>query len=97
MSKKYNFDNLSQDDVEELIEEKLQKNIDKVVHNWKEEGILVEKARWGKSIITKGKIKIELNKDVDATKLTLEQVKELIEKKTPVKKTATKKVPAKKK
>ena len=49
------------------------------------------------SIITKGKIKIELNKDVDATKLTLEQVKDLIEKKTPVKKTATKKAPAKKK
>jgi DNA topoisomerase-1 len=97
VSKKYNFDNLSQADVEELIEEKLQKNIDKVIHNWKEEGILVEKARWGKSIITKGKIKIELNKDVDATKLTLEQVKDLIEKKTPVKKTATKKAPAKKK
>jgi DNA topoisomerase-1 len=97
VSKKYNFDNLSQADVEELIEEKLQKNIDKVIHNWKEEGILVEKARWGKSIITKGKIKIELNKDVDATQLTLEQVKDLIEKKTPIKKTATKKAPAKKK
>jgi len=97
VSKKYNFDNLSQADVEELIEDKLQKNIDKVIHNWEEEGILVEKARWGKSIITKGKIKIELNKDVDATKLTLEQVKELIEKKIPVKKTATKKAPAKKK
>ena len=102
VSKKYNFNNLSQADVEELIEEKLQKNIDKVIHNWKEEGILVEKARWGKSVITKGKIKIELNKDVDASKLTLEQVKELIEKKTPAKKpaakkAATKKAPAKKK
>jgi DNA topoisomerase-1 len=96
VSKKYNFDNLSQTDVEELIEEKLQKNIDKVIHNWKEEGILVEKARWGKSVITKGKIKIELNKDVDASKLTLEDVKELIEKKTPAKKTATKKTATKK-
>ena len=112
VSKKYNFDNLSQSDVAELIEDKLQKNIDKVIHNWEEEGILVQKARWGKSEITKGKIKIELNKDVDASKLTLEEVKELIEKKTPgkipgkaersaakpaAKKAATKKAPAKKK
>ena len=96
VSKKYNFDNLSQSDVAELIEEKLQKDIDKVIHNWSEEGILVEKARWGKSVITKGKIKIELNKDIDASKLTLEQVKELIEKKTPEKKSAAKKSTAKK-
>ena len=96
VSKKYNFDNLSQSDVAELIEEKLQKDIDKVIHNWSEEGILVEKARWGKSVITKGKIKIELNKDVDAAKLTLEEVKEMIAKKTPEKKTATKKASTKK-
>ncbi len=102
VSKKYNFDNLSQAEITELIEEKLQKNIDKVVHDWKEEGILVEKARWGKSVITKGKIKIELNKDIDASQLTLEQVKEMIAAKTPekksvAKKTTTKKTPAKKK
>ncbi|MRX66987.1 type I DNA topoisomerase [Flavobacterium resistens] len=102
VSKKYNFDNLSQADVEELIEDKLQKNIDKVLHNWEEEGILVEKARWGRSVITKGKIKIELSKDVDATKLTLAQVQEMIAAKTPAKKatakktTTAKKAPAKK-
>ncbi|HEY1193254.1 type I DNA topoisomerase [Flavobacterium sp.] len=102
VSKKYNFDNLSQADVEELIEDKLQKNIDKVLHNWEEEGIVVEKARWGRSVILKGKIKIELSKDVDATKLTLAQVQEMIAAKTPAKKTAakktttTKKAPAKK-
>ena len=102
VSKKYNFDNLSQQDVEELIEDKLQKNIDKVLHNWEDEGILVEKARWGRSVITKGKIKIELSKDVDATKLTLAQVQEMIAAKTPAKKTpakkatTAKKVPAKK-
>ncbi|WP_337968691.1 type I DNA topoisomerase [uncultured Flavobacterium sp.] len=96
VSKKYNFDNLSQQDVEELIEDKLQKNIDKVLHNWEDEGILVEKARWGRSVITKGKIKIELSKDVDATKLTLEEVQEMIAKKTPAKKTPAKKTPAKK-
>jgi len=96
VSKKYNIDNLSQADVAELIEDKLQKNIDKVIHNWEEEGILVQKARWGRSEITKGKIKIELNKDIDASKLTLEDVKEMIAKKTPEKKTASKKAPAKK-
>jgi len=96
VSKKYNFDNLSQQDVEELIEDKLQKNIDKIIHNWEAEGIMVEKARWGKSVITKGKIKIELNKDIDAAKLTLDQVKEMIEQKTPAKKTAAKKATTKK-
>jgi len=96
VSKKYNFDNLSQSDVAELIEDKLQKNIDKVIHNWESEGILVEKARWGRSVITKGKIKIELSKDTDASKLTLAQVQEMIAQKTPAKKTAAKKAPAKK-
>ncbi len=96
VNKKYNFDNLSQADLNELIEEKQQKDIDKVIHDWKEEGIKVEKARWGRSVITKGKIKIESSKDVDASKLTLAQVQEMIEKKTPAKKTATKKAPAKK-
>jgi len=90
VSKKYNFDNLSQSDIVELIEDKIQKNIDKVLHNWKEEGILVEKARWGRSVITKGKIKIELSKDIDAAKLTLAEVQEMIAKKTPSKKAATK-------
>ena len=102
VSKKYNFDNLSQSDIEELIEDKLQKNIDKVIHDWKEEGILVQKARWGRSEITKGKIKIELSKDIDASLLTLAQVQEMIAKKTPAKKApakkaAVKKAPAKKK
>lgn len=97
VSRKYNFDNLSQSDIEELIEDKIQKNIDKVIHDWKEEGIVVEKARWGRSVILKGKIKIELNKDVDASKLTLEQVQEMIAKKTPAKKPAAKKAAPKKK
>ena len=96
VSKKYNFDNLSQSDIEELIEDKLQKNIDKVLHDWKEEGIVVEKARWGRSVILKGKLKIELSKDIDAANLTLAQVQEIIAKKIPAKKTAAKKAPAKK-
>jgi DNA topoisomerase-1 len=96
VNKKYDFDNLSQKDIEELIDDKIQKNIDKVLHNWKDEGILVEKARWGRSVITKGKIKIELSKDIDAASLTLVDVQEMIEKKAPAKKTTTKKSPTKK-
>ena len=91
VSKKYDFDNLSNADIEALIEDKIQKNIDKVLHNWEDEGILVEKARWGRSVITKGKVKIELGKDFDAVALTLEQAKEMIEKKAPAKKAAAKK------
>ncbi len=96
VSKKYNFDKLAQADLNELIEDKQQKEIDKVIHDWKAEGIKVEKARWGRSIITKGKIKIELSKDIDAEKLTLMQVQELIEKKSPAKKTTAKKTATKK-
>jgi DNA topoisomerase I len=96
VSTKYNFNNLSQDDIEKIIEDKIQKNIDKVIHNWEAEGILVQKARWGRSEITKGKIKIELSKDFDAAGLTLAQAQEMIAKKTPVKKIATKKATAKK-
>ena len=103
VNKKYDFDNLSDADIVELIEVKKQKEIDKVIHNFEEEGIRVEKARWGRSNIIKGKTKIELPKTVDATKLSLEEVKAIIEKnapkkkKTTRKKTITKKTAAKKK
>ena len=96
VSTKYNFDNLSQQDIETIIEDKLQKNIDKVIHNWEAEGIMVQKARWGRSEITKGKIKIELSKDVDASKLTLAEVQEMIAKKTPAKNAPAKKAAVKK-
>ncbi len=90
VNKKYDFDNLSAEDIEELIEDKLQKEREKVIHNWEDEGIRVEKARWGRSNIVKGKTKIELPKTVDATKLSLEEVKDIIEKKAPKKKTKKK-------
>ena len=90
VNKKYDFDNLSQEDIVELIEAKKQKEIDKVVQNWPEEGIRIEKARWGRHIIIKGKIKVELAKTVDAAKMTLEEAAALIEKKTPKKKTKAK-------
>lgn len=89
VNKKYDFENLSQADVIELIEDKKRKDIEKVIHNWEEEGIKVEKARWGRSNIIKGKIKIELPKTVNANELTLEEVKEIIDKNAPKKKTTS--------
>jgi DNA topoisomerase I len=97
VNKKYDWDNLSDSDIKELIEDKIQKDIDKVIHDWKSDGIRVEKARWGRHTLLKGKIKIELDKSFDVSKLTLDKAKELIESKTPKKKTATKKSTAKKK
>ncbi|WP_299889565.1 type I DNA topoisomerase [uncultured Lacinutrix sp.] len=97
VNKKYDWDNLSEADIIELIEVKIQKEIDKVVHNWEEEGIRVEKARWGRHNILQGKIKIELPKTVDAAALSLEEVKALIEKNAPKKKATKRKTATKKK
>jgi len=97
VNKKYDFDNLSQSDIEQLIEDKIRKEIEKVIHHWEEEGIKVEKARWGRFNIIKGKLKIEMPKTTNAEKLTLEEVLAIIEKKTPKKKTRKKAVKKKKK
>ena len=53
----------------------------------KKKVLRVEKARWGRHNIIKGKTKIELPKTVDASKLTLEEVKGIISKNAPKKKT----------
>ena len=92
VSKKYDYDNLTQQDIVKLIEDKKTKDIDKVIHNWEAEGIKVEKARWGRSTIIKGKAKIELPKTIDAEKLSLEEVNTIIEKNAPKKKVAKKRV-----
>jgi DNA topoisomerase-1 len=76
VNKKYDFDNLSQADIEELIEAKLKKEAEKLVREWPEESIRIEKARWGRHNLIKGRTKVELGKDVDVESLTLEQAKE---------------------
>ena len=81
VNKKYDWDNLSSDDIETLIKDKIQKEIDKIVHDWSDEGIRVEKARWGRHIIIKGKTKIELPKTVNASKLSLDEVKSILDSK----------------
>ncbi len=97
VNKKYDYDNLSIADLEELIEVKKQKEIDKLIVNWEEEGIRIEKARWGRHNVIQGKIKVELAKTVDVSKITLEDAQGLIEAKKPKKKVAKKKTTAKKK
>ncbi len=91
VNKKYDWDNLSSDDIETLIKDKIQKEIDKIVHDWEDEGIRVEKARWGRHNIIKGKTKIELPKTVDAAKLNLEEVQALLEKNVTKKPTRSRK------
>ncbi len=96
VSKKYDFDNLTDDDIVELIEIKKQKEIEKVIHNWEDVGIRIEKARWGRFNVLKGKIKIELPKTTDVGKITKDQAVKMIELKTPKKKVTKKKKSVKK-
>ena len=91
VNKKYDFDNLTYDNIVELIEIKKQKEIDKYIHQWDDEGISVQKARWGRFNIVQGKIKIELPKTFNVKDLTLDEVKKIIEEKAPKKKTRAEK------
>ena len=97
VNKKYDFDNLADSDIIELIEAKKQKEIDKLIHNWEDEGIRLEKARWGRFNLIRGKTKIELPKTTKAAKMTLEDALAIYEKKKPKRKSAAKKKPAAKK
>ncbi len=96
VNKKYDHDNLTYDNIVELIEDKKRKEIEKVIHNWEEAGIRVEKARWGRFNIIKGKTKIEMPKTTNAKDLTLEEVEQIIAAKAPKKKTTRKKTAKKK-
>ena len=90
VNKKYDYDNLTFENISELIEDKKRKEIEKYIHRWDDEGISVQKARWGRFNIIKGKTKIELPKGTKVEEYTLEDVKKMIEEKE-------KKKPAKKK
>ena len=88
VNKSYDFENLTQSDMEQLIEDKIQKEKDKIIHHWEDVGIRVEKARWGRFHVLKGKIKIELPKTTNIDKITKEEAVKMIEAKTPKKKSA---------
>ena len=56
-----------------MIKEKIQKEKEKLIKEWPEEAIRIEKGRWGRSnIISAGK-KVELGKEIDPTKISLEE------------------------
>ncbi|MEJ2584019.1 MAG: type I DNA topoisomerase [Robiginitalea sp.] len=87
VNKKYDFENLSEADIAELIEAKKKKEAEKLVHEWPEEKIRIEKGRWGRHQIIKGRTRVDLSKDVDPLKVSLEQAKELLAKKKTKKRT----------
>ena len=91
VSKKYDYDALTEVDIATLIEDKKKKEAERIVKNWEDEGVHIEKARWGRHNLIKGKLKVELSKDVDVSKMTLTQAMALLEKKKPKKKRAKKK------
>ncbi len=74
--KAYNFDNLSQSDIEELIEKKLEKEANRFIQQWPEEKIAIENGRWG-PFIRFGKNMLKLSRSGSGEKFTPEELKEL--------------------
>lgn len=106
--RRYDFQNLTQAEMNELIEAKISKESNRYIQRWESEKISVENARWG-PVIKFGKKIISIPKKPDGTRttaeeaavMTLEQVKSLIEAVVPdafAKKTkpAAKRAPARK-
>lgn len=102
--RKYNFDALSKNDIEELIEAKMEKEANRFIQQWPSEKISIENGRWG-PFIRFGKQMLKLGKKADGSKfeaqdlqdVSLEEVKKMIEAQVPgafdkkTKKPATKK------
>ena len=86
VNKKYDFDNLTDEEIENLIKDKIQKEKEKLIKEWPEEAIRIEKARWGRFNIIKGGKKVELGKDIDPTKISLEAAVQYLKSKTAKKK-----------
>lgn len=74
--KKYDFDNLSQSDVNELIEAKLEKESNRYIQQWEDEKIALENGRWGPFIRFK-KAMLKVPKKADDTKYTDEELKSI--------------------
>ena len=107
--RRYNFDTLTQAEMNELIDAKVKKEANRFIQRWPDDKISVENARWG-PILKFGKKIIRIPKKADDTKytaeeaaaFTLDDVKKFIEAEVPgaftknTRKTATKKAPSKK-
>ena len=71
--KKYDFDNLSQSDINELIEAKLEKEANRYIQLWEKEKISIENGRWGPFIRFK-KANIKIPKKANGEKYTAEEL-----------------------
>ena len=73
VNKTFDFDNLTIENIEELIKNKIQKDKDKLIKEWPDQEIKIEKARWGRSKISSGNRKVEIPKEIDPKKISLEE------------------------
>jgi len=73
VKKTFDFDNLTIENIEELIKNKIQKDKDKLIKEWPDQEIKIEKARWGRSKISSGNRKVEIPKEIDPKKISLEE------------------------
>ena len=71
--KKYDFDNLSQGDIEELISAKLEKEANRYIQQWEKEKISIENGRWG-PFIKFGKAMFKIPKKEDGSKFEAEEL-----------------------
>ena len=71
--KKYDFDNLTQSDIEELISAKLEKEANRYIQQWEKEKISIENGRWG-PFIKFGKGMFKIPKKEDGSKYEAEEL-----------------------
>lgn len=71
--KKYNFENLSQSDINELIEAKIEKEANRYIQQWEKEKISIENGRWG-PFIKFGKGMFKIPKKEDGSKFEAEEL-----------------------
>lgn len=74
--KKYDFENLSQSDINELIDAKLEKEANRYIQQWEKEKISIENGRWG-PFIKFGKAMFKIPKKADDTKYEADELKDL--------------------
>ncbi|KUJ54669.1 type I DNA topoisomerase [Chryseobacterium aquaticum] len=74
--KRYDFENLSQSDINELVEAKLEKEANRYIQQWEKEKISLENGRWG-PFIKFGKAMFKIPKKADDTKYEGEELKEV--------------------
>lgn len=72
----YNFENLSETEIRELIEKKLDKEANRYIQQWPDEKISIENGRWG-AYIRFGKKMLKLGRKQDGSKYTPEELKEI--------------------